>query len=327
MERAPRLGYSMAIAAALHISALIGLWSALPPLSPPETQAIEVLAIELDLDPSAPSPAPSASSATAPPLIAPPPGLAAVARVERPAHATRDLGSRDPYENVVPDARPDARTDPGTGAATGTGAVTDPGASIGATAQAPAGSGSAAPNTPPVAPDLVTPPPLLPLAIHAPSAVLDAPLAQRGAASGAGASAQVMTAAHAIPDAKAPTTGRGTIKIETDANGLVLRVTTSNLAFGPYASELSAKLNGKRLRVPPGARGVLIQLAVDANTTAVPKLITGEATATPCRNPEYEKDQAGRNDVALNPACNNWQSFMPFSRHRVSVSVITEKAL
>lgn len=180
---------------------------------------------------------------------------------------------------------------------------------------------------PPAAKADTLPPPLLPRAERAPSAVLEAPLAERTANLGLGAGGQVLGIARTVAGAAAPQRGHGTISIETDANGSVTRVGSTSPGWEAFARDLRAKLAGKRLRVPPGARGVIVRLAVNADVTGAPPALTGESKAVPCRPQERERDQAGRIDVVLNVGCQSWQSYVPLPRHRVSVSIAGEQAI
>ncbi|MFT3766025.1 MAG: hypothetical protein QM820_10985 [Minicystis sp.] len=302
MDRAPRFGWSMAVAAALHVSAFAGLWRARPKGTAPAPVASLVTTIDIAMDP-APSP-------PVPPPVADAPS----------DEVKRDPGTTVPRVTAASRARRGAPAD--APAASGDGLVIDDGA---APAPAATGAGDTAVSPAPKSDSL--PPPLVPRAIRAPSAVFDGALPRPDTSGGTGAGSQIVGSARAIADTKAPRTGHGTVTIEIDAGGNVTRVGSTSPGWEIFARELQAKLSGRHLRVPSGARGVIVRLAVSADVTKAPAALTGEAKATPCRPPERDRDQAGRADVILNVGCLDWNALVPLPRHRISVSLAGEQAL
>jgi hypothetical protein len=298
-----RLRWSALAAFAIHAAVIAGVWRAQPPgaTQAPAARRDDPIDLTVEATPvPVPMPATEAPHAAPAPTIAAPALPLALPRHPRAASAAN-----------APPAEGDGAASPGHDGAGPPGPVAGSGAAV-ATAAPP--------------PDAL-PPPLVPRAVRAPSAVLDEPLAQRAAAAGLGAGAQVIGAARSVADAKAPSRGHGSIDIETDAEGNVVRVTSTSPSWEAFARELQAKLAGKRLRVPPGARGVAVRLAVSADVTSTPALLTGEKKAEPCRRPEHQRDQAGRADVVLDVGCVDWTALVPLPRRRTSVSVAGERSL
>jgi hypothetical protein len=278
----------------LHGALIGGLWRTRPP---PEARSPALgeeapIDVEIARDPPPPTTAEAPSNSPAPAAAAGPVAATAAPKARR---------ARGPIVAAAP-------------ASAGEGEPLSQ-ESAGAASAAPAAVTAAASAPPRDA----LPPPLVPRAIRAPEAVLEAPLAQRNAEAGVDAGAQVIGAARAVADTNAPRNGRGTIEIATDADGNVVRVTSTSPSWESYARDLRAQLGGKRLRVPPGARGVAVRLSVSAEVTSAPKLLTGEEKAKPCR--PMDRDQAGRIGAGMEPGCFDWKSPLPVSRRRVSVVI------
>lgn len=71
-----------------------------------------------------------------------------------------------------------------------------------------------------------------------------------------------------------PETGRITLVVETDASGRVRSITPAGArpnaaAWRRVIAQLSAALREKRLRVPPGARGLRVTVRVEAREQSV----------------------------------------------------------
>jgi hypothetical protein len=321
MERTTRLDWPLATALALHACTLGGLHlrkappAPVPPLAP-DVRADLVFEIVLDAPPAPP-----------PALVDPPsaadPSSAAEERAAPRAVAPRAATPMSPPREAQLAAAPG----PGAGAPGDT-----PGDASGALVAAPPGGAArgdalaAASLTAKPRSDSL-PPPLVPRALHAPSAVFESPLLQPAAPSAVSAGGQVLGAARAVADTSAPRQGRGTISIETDGEGVVLRVSSSSPSWERFARDLGVKLSRRRLAARPGGHGTLVRLAVQAEVSTAPAILTGEAKAQPCRAPEHERDQVGRADVVLNVGCNDWKAFLPVERRRVSVTVAEERAL
>jgi hypothetical protein len=181
------------------------------------------------------------------------------------------------------------------------------------------------PAPPASAPADALPPPLVPRPIRAPAAVFGARIDARDGVSPSSGGAQILGAVRAVADKGAPRNGHGTIRVEVDATGAVTRVTSSSPSWGKVARSIQAALAGRRIRVPSGGRGLAITVAVDADVTNVPPLITGEAKAAPCSR--VETDQVGRLGRLPDPGCVDWLALLPLTRHRVSVKLVGEQAL
>jgi hypothetical protein len=324
MEGGPRLGWSTIGAVAIHLAALVGLWSARPSSLSTEAGAAEEIPIDLLLDIRE---LPQSAEPMGPPSgPATPEPAGAVTRVSSSGRVRRQIQNPVAPPPEVPSSVPEsaAATDARAGApssSAGAMATGDPSAS------APPGAGSSGVAAPSAPADEALPPPLFPRPLQAPRAVFESLSGQPYATPGSGAGGQVLGVARAIADADAPRKGRGTISIETDPNGNVTRVRSTSPSWETFAKNLAAKLAGRRLRVPPGAKGVLIRLAVNAEVTTAPAAITGESKAQPCRGPQFERDNAGRQDFRLDMGCQDWSAFTPVERRRVSVSLAGEQTL
>ncbi|APR77615.1 Hypothetical protein A7982_02962 [Minicystis rosea] len=299
----------MAVAVALHLLVLGSLRLARPPLpSTPSAMRAETtidLAIDPPSDPPASIEAPRASVSTEA-------SPATVARATSPRSVARK-----------PSAAPQV-DGPGQGAVpSAAGPVAA--AEVGGDHAAPsAGDVSASPAAKGAKGDAL-PPPLVPRAVHAPRGVFDALTAPHEASPASGAAPQLIGLARSVADASAPQRGHGTVRIDIDEGGNVTRVSATSPSWEAYARALQAKLAGRRLRVAPGAHGAVVKLAVDADVTAVPRMLTGEAKAMPCR--PMDRDQAGRSDAIPNVGCNDLTALLPIPRHRVNVSIASEQSL
>jgi hypothetical protein len=299
---ASRMASTTVVAAALHALALLGLALTRPlhpavnaPVNAPDLVPVTLEAIH--------EPGPARGKA---PLESSPPARAG-SRVRTPAPSRGRAGSRGPRpadagEERVAGPPRDLGSDPSSIAAPA--------------ASAPAASAPAA---------SALPPPLLPLVTPAPSAVFGTLMPSRAGVSPSSGGAQILGAVRAVAQQGAPRNGHGTIRIEVDAAGAVTRVTCSSPSWDRVARSIQASLAGRRLRVPSGARGLAITMAVDADVTRVPPVITGETKATPCS--QLESDQVGRSGRLPDPGCVDALGFLPLPRHRVSVKLVAEQAL
>ena len=174
-----------------------------------------------------------------------------------------------------------------------------------------------------IAPPDVLPPPLLPRVTPAPSAVFGTTIPSRDGVSPSSGGAQILGTVRAVAAKGAPRNGHGTIRIEVDATGAVTRVTCSSPSWEKVARSIQASLAGRRIRVPSGARGLAITMAVEADVTRVPPILTGEVQAAPCS--QIESDKIGRVGRVPDPACTDVLGFLPLPRHRVSVKLLAEQ--
>jgi hypothetical protein len=175
------------------------------------------------------------------------------------------------------------------------------------------------------------PPPLVPRALHAPAGVLELPLAALQGPSGTSAAAQVSAAVQKGADQRGPAQGRTTIRITVEGDGSVSSVTASGAGWEAAAAAIRAALSGRRLRMAAGAKGVVLALAVDATTTRVPPVLTGEARARPLNAgpgdmtvPPIYDDHSGLHPGALNMALIDTTALLPIPRRVVKVQVVSE---
>jgi hypothetical protein len=175
------------------------------------------------------------------------------------------------------------------------------------------------------APSAAIPPPLVPRATPVPSGVLGPQVDARGNTSAASGSALIISTVRDIANQDVPRNGYGTIRIEVDSAGTVTRVTTTVPSWDKALRSIQASLTGRRVRVPSSARGLVITLAVDAETTSVPRVLTGETKAAPCS--KIEKDQAGRLGGLPDPGCVDVMALLPILRRRISVKLLSEQVL
>jgi hypothetical protein len=300
-----RFRISMAVAGAVHVGVvlLVATRSAPIAVSPPPPE--ELVPILVDLFTEAPALLP------AEPVAVP----AAVAAAPAPAGPAAPRKAKGPLA-VAGAGRGDIAASGGAGE--GAGLV--PGGS-----DAPAGS---APPTP--VPDRALPPPLLPLAVQAPAAVLMAPLGATQAAAGLTAGAQVVATAQSAADGKGPSRGHGTLRITVEQDGSVSAVSVSGVGWEAAAQAIRAALAGRRLRVPSGARGVVISLALDAAVSYVPAVLTGEARAAAVgfngAVGGVEDNHHGFHPGAANMAVINPTALLPLRRRSVKVEILGEQA-
>jgi hypothetical protein len=165
----------------------------------------------------------------------------------------------------------------------------------------------------------------VPRATPAPSAVFGAQSDPPGGTSASSSSALVLSTVRAVAKRDAPQNGYGTIRIEVDATGTITRVTTSIPSWDKALRSIQASLAGRRVRVPSSARGLVITLAVDADTTSAPRVLTGDAKSAPCST--IEKDQVGRITRLPEPGCVDVLALLPLRRHRVTVKLLSEQVL
>lgn len=297
-----------AAAVALHALALLGLSVSRPPPPPdgPSPQAMDLVTVTLDATSEPPSPRAAAPAAPLPPSA----GVDTDVRARKPI-----LGRASERAPAVP-----AEPEPATGA---TGAVvtgTDPDA-FSAPDMGPAPSLT---TIPPVsAPPDALPPPLVPRAIPAPSAIFGSQFSANDNAPPASGGAQIIGTVRAVAEQSAPRNGHGTIRVEVDGTGAVVRVTSSSPSWAAAARSLQASLAGRRLRVPSGGRGVILLFSVDAEITKAPPVLTGEAKAAPCS--AEKKDQVGRVGGLPEPGCIDVLALLPLPRHRVTVKLAGEQ--
>ncbi len=168
------------------------------------------------------------------------------------------------------------------------------------------------------------PPPLLPLAVHAPPAVLGELAAPEGA-SPTSASAQVSGTVQRVAQTGGPRQGHGVLRITVGEDGTVTGVSASGTGWDAVASAIRAALAGRRLRVPSGARGVVISFAIDAMVTRAPPVLTGEARAHPSGlgGDAYRGADTG----ALNMAVIDYRALLPIERRVVKLQALGEEAL
>jgi hypothetical protein len=251
-REAARRRLSLAAAGAVHALGLLVLAIRPPSVAPPRVAPYDEETIALEIVPEVAVTARESPAPPEPPLQ-PAPGTAAlpasslvVARV-----ASGAVPSDDPY---------------GEGAA----ALQGHGPGAGAPASADA-VGSASANPPR---DRALPPPLRPLAVQAPMAALGGPL---GVAPAAGS--EVMVAVRSAAERSGPAQGHGVARITVEEDGTVSAVTVSGVGWEAAGQGMRTALVGRKLRVPKGARGVVVALSLDAQVTRVPPVLTGEARA------------------------------------------------
>jgi hypothetical protein len=300
----------MAVAGAGHACALLIVATRPPPIaaSPPPPEEVVPILVDIFTDapallPPVPQTPPEAVAAPAAVAAAP----AATASAQRRAQGPAALAGEGRGDTAPP-----------AGAGEGVGlASTAP--------DAPAGS---APLN--AVPDRALPPPLLPLAVQAPAAVLVAPLGAAQAAAGLTAGAQVVATAQRAADGKGPARGHGTLRITVEQDGSVSGVVVSGVGWEAAAQAIRAALAGRRLRVPSGARGVVISLALDAAVTRVPPVISGEARAAgvgfDAAVGGVEDNHRGFHPGASNMAVIDPTALAPLRRRSVKVELLGEQA-
>lgn len=103
---------------------------------------------------------------------------------------------------------------------------------------------------------------------------------------GAGVGGPVVTAAHSAASGfKAPETGRATFEVETDGVGAViavrvLDVSSDKAGWEAVATTLRTTLGAQHLKVPKGAKGVLVRVLVEA-IMRLPSGATQKVTVAP----------------------------------------------
>ena len=198
---------------------------------------------------------------------------------------------------------------------------------------APAPSAEAAAPSAKREPDTV---PLSPRPRELPGQALADPLAERARRAGLTAGAQVMSTVEAAAYSKTPRNGRGTIRIVIDDDGSVSAVSSTSPSWEPVAREIASSLQGRKLRVPARAHGlVVVTFAVHALTTRTPAAFAryadeptdtrGAPVATAAINVETPEALRGASPseapqtVFVDPL-----AFLPLERHLVHVELVSE---
>lgn len=320
---APRMASTTVVAVALHALAMLGLTFTRPPLPVADlsVNAPDLVPVTLEtIQESGPA------RVNAPPGPSPP--TRGESRVRAPASNRGRAASRGPQPVEEPPLPAEAADEPVSRPARDLGS--DASSYTAPPASAPAASawgviapGVIAPGV--IAPPDVLPPPLLPRVTPAPSAVFGTTIPSRDGVSPSSGGAQILGTVRAVAAKGAPRNGHGTIRIDVDAAGAVTRVTCSSPSWDKVARAIQASLAGRRVRVPSGARGLAITMAVAADVTRVPPVLTGEVQAAPCS--QIESDKIGRVGRLPDPACTDMLGFLPLPRHRVTVKLLAEQAL
>ena len=163
--------------------------------------------------------------------------------------------------------------------------------------------------------------PLFPRPTTTPRDVLEAPLAVRDAELGLGMGGQIVAAVHRLALEQAPRDGRGIVRIFVDENGRVADVTSTSPSWDRAALTLRRELENRRFELPRGVRTVTLSFSVEARTTNVPAIFTGEesqsqASWTPAVQGSSPSDAPA--PVVLVPV----ESLLPVARHLVDVSLL-----
>ncbi len=163
----------------------------------------------------------------------------------------------------------------------------------------------------------------------APSTALRDAITQGEQARGLTASGPLVAAARAAASiAAAPAEGSATFRIDVGTDGSVNSVTADHGAWKATASALRSALAGRRLRVPPGAAGVSVELRVDARITNAPRLLTGEEKVKPCSQARGRLPWGGSPDTTpTNTGCIDATALLPLRRRLVSVALLRETSL
>jgi len=177
------------------------------------------------------------------------------------------------------------------------------------------------------APPAPVPPPLLPRPLPASRAALGPLLDAGKTKTGLSATAQVVATVHRVAQSTdAPRVGHGILRIRVDERGAVSGISSTSPSWEKAARALLAALTGKKLHVPPGARGVVISFTVDAKITNVPAALTGDVKPTPI---DLGDDMRGSSpsDKPPTTAVINPAAWLPVERRVLHVELLGEESL
>lgn len=143
----------------------------------------------------------------------------------------------------------------------------------------------------------------------------------RDAELGLGASGQILATADGVALERAPRNARGIVRIVVDGNGRISDVISTSPSWEAAARAMGKTLEGRRFDVPMGSRGLVVDIAVEARSTQVPAVITGEASQQPVAWAEPLRGVSpsdAPSPVVVVPI----ESLLPVPRHVVSIALL-----